>query len=192
MGYMSVTIDPQFSIYDLVCRSRQASITLNNVRNMQLMSHKIEDRILNEQLNGFLVVGFQYFSRFYTRLETYQQLGKSGNQAYVLGYPDVEPPDIEHVTFVPLKQSDLLIKDWFVIFHSPEYYTALIAKEVPHDNGERKYNALWTFDLDIIKISCDWLASQLDVKIFADDEYDHMKHGEIMDDLLDEYLETDD
>jgi DICT domain-containing protein len=186
---MSIVIDPAFSVYGLVERSRQASIILAERRTMSLISHKIEKRLHKECVQGHLFAGFQRMSFFEKRRAIYEKLAEQVAHIYVFAYPDVPAPSIPNITFVPLKESDKLTDEWFLIFHGECYFTALVSEEQTELNATRReFDALWTFDLDIIEILTEWLMSAVDAKTDLPKSYDRAAQMKIMDSNVDDLL----
>lgn len=189
---MNTFIDPDFSVYDLISRSRQASIILSKRREMIEMSYRIEERIADQKLDGVMFAAFQYLSRFEARQDAYARLAQNCDHVYIFAYPDVPIPQIDNLTVVTLNETDKLMEDWFVIFHGADYYSALVAREdIADDGDERVFQSLWTFDLAIIQIITDWLHSLLDAPA-RERTYNHDRHGDIMDEALDDYIELSD
>lgn len=180
---MTFALDPQLSIYDIVRRERQSSMVLRDISEMIRVSYQIEERVYQENMQGILFAAFQYLSRFERRRTMYEKLASQVGQMYVFAYPDVELEPIDGLTVVPIEKNHVLMKEWFVIFHGPSYYTGVIAKEVPTE-GKRRFDSVWSFDLDIIQIVTDWLASLVDANVMPVMTYDHNAQARIMDDAL--------
>lgn len=185
---MTIVIDPEFSVYQLIQRSRQASLLLNHRATMSLISHEIEKGVMESQVYGRLFVGFQRMSFFMPRRHYYEHIAEHA-EVFVFGIPDTTVPSLTNITFVPLSTSDQLSKEWFIVFHGAGYYSALASEErTPTGSTERVFDALWTFDADIISILEEWLSSAVGAQPFEVDAYDHHHHTRIMDANIDHLL----
>jgi len=190
---MSYVVPPEFSVYDLVRKSRQASILLNHRRTMSHISHSIEKRLLDENVDGQLFVGFQMMQFFLHRQKTYEKLAKKFRHIYVFAHPDTAAPSIDGLDYIPLQESDALAREWFLVFHGPTYFTALVTEEkTKPGDPNRLFEGLWTFNLDIVSIISEWIVSAIDAKTPDFGGYDLEKHGELMDKNMDDFLQTAD
>jgi DICT domain-containing protein len=120
---------------------------------MNGISHLIEEQIWSQGIATDVYAGFQRFSQFLPQAERYRQLAEVARRVYVFGLPDVPPPTIAGVQFVPLRADSELVKEWFLLVDAADFWTALVAREVEgHDlmTGGRKFNGIWTFDVDLV------------------------------------------
>lgn len=163
---MTVIIDPQFSVYGLLGRIRQTSTVLTHRRTMTLMSYEIENTIVNNKAHVRLFAGFQRFSKFIPQMERYKNIAQYAEDIYVFGIEDTKLPPIENIHYIPLKATDQLAKEWFVISHGKSFSSALATEELTHiddPDNIRKFQGIWSFNLDLVDIMEEWLASALDI-----------------------------
>ena len=180
-------VHPDFSVFGLVERSSQASILIRKPHEMARICAVIEKRIEAEQLDGLLYVGFQKISQFLKRRKQYERIAGHLEHIYVFAHFDVPPPTINNVRFIPIEPTDALIHEWFLVFHGTTYFSALVAtKSAPSQSPD--FRSIWTFELEIIQILSDWLASLLDAKHLPYQNYDYVEQGRLMDNDLDDYL----
>lgn len=96
-----------------------------------------------------LIAAFQRFSFVRPQLERYTRLAPNFSQAYVIGFPDVELPELPNVSYVPIEASWPLMHEWVVIAYGPAINVALIAyddeQQQPHSRS-RAFEAIWTVD----------------------------------------------
>ncbi len=103
-------------------------------------------------------------------------MAELAESVYVFGVPDVEPPAIPKVEYIHLTASDQLAKEWFLISHSAEYSSALATEETSRfsdPDEQRTFKGIWTFDVAIVSIMHDWLASLVDARTPVVPEQDH-------------------
>ncbi len=157
----NIAIDPAMSVYALVKRTLDQRTLINHRRTMLVISHEIENAILLDRVRARLFSGFQRMSRFVPQVERYQRIAARAESVYVFGVMDVEPPPIANVTYVPLKPSDQLAKEWFIVAEAQAYFTTLATEEVGADptTGEAQFEGVWSFDEDMVDILHDWLTS---------------------------------
>jgi DICT domain-containing protein len=170
------TIDPTFSVYQLIERIESHSMLLNHRRTMSMISFEIENATLIDSANSRIFAGFQYMSKFLPQVKRYQRLAATAESVYVFGVQDVPPPPIPNVHYIPLASSDRLANEWFVIAHGTRYSSALATEEISRfsdPDDQRQFKGIWTFDMAIVAILHDWLASLVDVRPFADAEKAH-------------------
>ncbi len=164
---MAIVIDPQFSVYALLARIRRTSTLINHRRTMTQMSYEIENAALLEGARGRIFAGFQRLSRFLPQAERYRKLAALSEHVYVFGLPDVSPPAVNNITYIPLERTHALVKEWFVVAYGSEFYSALATRELTNidDPDEyRQFEGIWTFDWDMVDIIQEWLTSAVDAK----------------------------
>lgn len=175
---MSVHIDPAFSVYHLVERIQQEKVSavLNHRRTMSLISYEIENTTLIDSASTRVFAGFQQMSRFLPQIKRYTQLARRAESIYVFGIPDVTPPDIPGVIYVPLSSDDQLSKEWFLVSYGRSYASALATEELTRTDDPdetRMFKGIWTFDLRLISILEEWLTHTVDARPLLVSESDH-------------------
>ncbi|NJK81781.1 MAG: hypothetical protein HC914_18630 [Chloroflexaceae bacterium] len=131
-------------------RSR-AGMFVSDTALMVAISHAIENVVLEHQLPVELYAGFQYVSKFVQQHERYQRLSTICRHIYIWGVPDLPPPPIPNITFLPLNDQMELSREWFVVVNTPEFFTALLAQEkTTATDTERRFEGVWTQDAELI------------------------------------------
>ena len=170
------TVDPTFSVYSLIERIESHSMLLNHRRTMSMISFEIENATLIDGAKSRIFAGFQYMSKFLPQVKRYERLAATAESVYVFGVQDVPPPAIPNVHYIPLASTDRLAKEWFVIAHGTAYSSALATEELSRFSDAddlRKFKGIWTFDMAIVAIMHDWLASLVDARPFTEAEKQH-------------------
>lgn len=181
---MTIVIDPTFSAFDLIGRLK-SQVMLRHRRTMSLVSFEIENATIEHKAHARIFAGFQYMSKFLPQVERYRKLAANSESVYVFGVPDTRPPEIPNVTYIDLKPSDRLAREWFLISSAPEYYAALATEElteIDDPDETRVFEGIWTYDLPIISIMHDWLSSAVDVPplTISDEERDFRRQAQLM------------
>jgi len=182
---MTIVVDPQFSVFRLVERIENKSTILKHRRTMSLMSYEIENATLRDGARTRVFAGFQRMSKFLPQVKRYQTLAEKAASVYVFGIPDVQPPAIPNITYVPLTPDDRLSKEWFLISYGQDYFSALATEEMtrPDDPDEtRVFKGIWTFDLSMVTILYDWLSSSVDAlpQHFTDENRNYARQVDLM------------
>ncbi len=170
------TVDPTFSVYRLIERIESHSILLNHRRTMSMISFEIENATLIDGAKSRIFAGFQYMSKFLPQAKRYQKLAATAESVYIFGVHDIQPPVIPNIIYIPLASTDRLASEWFVIAHGTTYSSALATEELSHfsdPDPQRQFKGIWTFDMAIVTIMHDWLASLVDARPLADFEKGH-------------------
>ncbi|ETX00264.1 MAG: hypothetical protein ETSY1_11900 [Candidatus Entotheonella factor] len=116
-------MDPNFNLYSLAESWNLRQITGFYRGTLRTLSYEFENAILQGNIQGRLFAGFQKMSYFLTRLDRYSQLAQVVGQIWIFGIPDVDlPQSIEGITFVPLREHDRLVKEWFLVIDSPVFF----------------------------------------------------------------------
>lgn len=122
-----------------------------------LLSHLIEDTLIERRLDAEVLVGFQRLSRFSAQRTRYERLLETARWVCVFGLDD----EREAVTPSPLAHRHLLrfpIEPragtwlewfWFIVVDHPQFHTALVAQQVTGTlwapvQRDRKYAGFWT------------------------------------------------
>jgi DICT domain-containing protein len=103
-------------------------------------------------------------SRFLPQVERYRQLAQHAEVIYVFGVMDVQPPPIANVRYIPLKATDQLAKEWFLVAEAHDYFSLLATEELtsPDDpDPERRFQGVWSYDEDLLTIIQEWLTSMV-------------------------------
>ncbi|MBI1256593.1 MAG: hypothetical protein GC204_03920 [Chloroflexi bacterium] len=170
------TVDPSFSVYRLIERIENHSILLNHRRTMSMISFEIENATLIDGAKSRIFAGFQYMSKFLPQVKRYEKLATSAESVYFFGVYDVQPPVLPNIHYVPLSATDRLAGEWFVIAHGTAYSSALATEELSRfsdPDDQRQFKGIWTFDMPIVAIMHDWLASLVDAHPLAEAEKAH-------------------
>lgn len=163
---MELNIDPNFSVYRLVGRVAHTA-TLNHRRTMNVISNEIENTTLVDGAKTRIFAAFQLFSRFVPQMKRYREIAERAEAVYVFGIPDVILPDIENVTYIPLKPTDQLAREWFLVSYGPEYASALATEEqtnISYADPDRLFKGIWTFDPTLVNILADWLSRSINIE----------------------------
>lgn len=156
------------ALYPLV-RDWEARRIFTHYRDaLKTISYQIESVILTRNIHARVFAGFQRFSFFLPRVQQYTRLGQVADGVWVFGLPDVTPPSLPGVTFVPLTPDDPLVDEWFLVVDDPSYFSALVAQEIrngeckPH--FERQFRGVWTFDEKVVNQLQRTLSQSLSLK----------------------------
>lgn len=160
-------IDSEFSVYQLVKRSLKDKSVLNHRRTMSIISSEIENATLVDGAETVVFSAFQRMSRFLPQEKRYRKLAKTAKHIFVFGVMDTDVPDIDNLTYVPLKPTDQLAKEWFLISFGRDYFSALATEELTHiddPDSIRKFKGVWTFDVFMVSILHDWLCGTVGLR----------------------------
>lgn len=178
-------IDPSFSVYGLVQRTRQMQAILNHRRTMTIISHEIENATLIDGAQTVIFSGFQRLSKFLRQIDRYQRIAQNAKAVYVFGQNDVMPPPIQNITYVPLNRNDHLVKEWFLISYGPEYYSALATEEltdIDDPDEQRVFKGIWTYELPLVSVLYEWLAMSVDMRpeLMPAEAHNHERQVQLM------------
>lgn len=165
---MELNIDPAFSVWGLAQRVRTGSTLLNHRKTMNLMSYAIEDVTLVEREQTRVFAGFQRFSRFVPQAKRYMQIAKLAQMTYVFGIPDITPPPIPGITFVPITAQDRLAREWFLVSSNDSFACALVTQEVSSEvarDSERIFEGILSFDVRLVEILDEWLVRTVNAHV---------------------------
>jgi signal transduction histidine kinase len=130
------------------------SVFINTVPLMNIISHQIEDVVIDNGLQVNFYVGFQRFSYITRQVQRYKRLAAVCRRIYVWGVPDVIPPPIPGVEYIPLVPTDALAQEWFLVIDSPQFFTALLTHETTYGQlvpkGQRHFQGVWTYDPGLV------------------------------------------
>ena len=173
---MELNIDPTLSVYHLTDRVQKQSTTLNHRRTMNIISYEIENATLIDGARTRIFSSFQRMSRFIPQVERYKKLAQKAEMVYVFGIPDVQVPQIENVTYIPLTTEDQLAREWFIISYGRDYATMLSTEEQSRftdKDTERVFRGLWTFQPTLTSIIAEWLTRVVNATPLDFNEDDH-------------------
>lgn len=181
---MELNIDPSFSVYRLVGRVAHTA-TMNHRLTMNVISHEIEDTTLIDGAQTRIFAAFQFFSRFVPQLKRYRELAQRAESIYVFGIPDVSLPNVENITYIPLKLTDQLAKEWFLVSYGREYASALATEEqtnITYADADRIFKGIWTFDPTLVGILADWLSRSINIEpqIFSSEAIENTRHTQLI------------
>jgi DICT domain-containing protein len=138
------------SLYRTIPAEIGDSVFVNSVPLMNVISHEIEDVVVSNGLPVDFYVGFQRFSFFLRQLKRYQRLASVCRRVYVWGIPDVTPPSLPGIEFIPLTPQMELAREWFLVVNTPGFFSALLTREVTYGQdlpkGARRFRGVWTYD----------------------------------------------
>lgn len=157
-------IDPNFSVFKLAKRKSNMGITVSHLPVLQEIRYEIENASLIDHAENILFCGFQRLSQFAPHAEHYRKLAKECEHIYVFAVLDAEIDTIEGVSIVPLKASDQLAKEWFIVSYGYDFFSALASEEISSPNTttqNREYRGTWMFDLKMVEILYDWLCREV-------------------------------
>jgi len=145
-------IDPTLALFPIATQdSRHLFVT--DRKGLQTLADDIEDAVLVGNVRTRLFVGFQKLSFFLRRAAKYRDLSRVCDGIWVFALPDVEPPSIPGLTYVPLTEAHRLTREWALVVDCPAYFSALVAEDlsgfgVPNDR--RQFQGVWSFDATMV------------------------------------------
>ncbi|MGJ3239265.1 MAG: DICT sensory domain-containing protein [Anaerolineae bacterium] len=184
-----INITPDFSVYNLTRRSLRDVSIINGRRTMNIISNQIENSTLIDGAETVVFSAFQRYSRFKPQMKRYRQLAKQAKHIYVFGVPDDDLPAIDNVTYVPLKESDQLAQEWFLVSYGRDYFTALATEEVTHiddPDHQRQFKGVWSFDIAVVSMLYDWLSQAVDLREYANprDVANHQRQAQLLSNII--------
>ncbi len=121
-----------------------------SVKAMELMSHVIEDSVIDSPGEVELYVSFQKLSRVSNQLERYTRVAQAARRLVLAGEIDWQTPNWPRVT-VMNTLDDPMIDYWFVVADGGGVHMALLAQEVTSGAGQRRYKGFFTLDRAIAR-----------------------------------------
>lgn len=121
---------------------------------VDVISHLIEDQILNHKLPVDLFTGCERFSRFVRELPRYTSLGSICRRVFVFGIPDIEPPALPGIEYIRLDANSALAQERFVVVNTSDFWSALLARGIESDAGtdtEQSFDGIWFYDEQVIE-----------------------------------------
>lgn len=169
----TITLDDHnFSVWSLVQRVKDKSMTLSHRKTMNIISNAIEDVTLVDKARTRVYSSFQRMSRFLPQAIRYEKMARVAETIYVFAIPDIVPPEIEGINYVYLEPTDALAREWFIVSCGPTYASALVTQEVTSiDDPDhmRVFNGTWTFDTNMITVLDQWLHNAVGGREFGFD-----------------------
>jgi len=175
---MNLIVDSALSLFAEVDQLNKRRLFANYRGSLVTISHQIEDAVLHAGTRARIFAGFQKMSYFLPQLNRYRRLGMVAEQIWVFGVPDCTLPVLENVHFVPLGEDDALVKEWFLVADSPEYFSALVAQDLSGfevSGAHRKFRGIWTFDADQVKQLQVKLSNMVGLLPFTDTPRDYRR-----------------
>jgi DICT domain-containing protein len=121
-----------------------------SVRSMEMMSHIIEDAVIDSPGEIELLVSFQKMSRVKNQLERYTRVAQSARRLLLAGEIDWQVPAWPRVEVIDTA-NDPMIDYWFVVAEGGGVHMALLAQEVSGLAGQRNYKGFFTLDRAIAR-----------------------------------------
>lgn len=182
-------LTPEFSVYALTRHSPRDLSILNGRQTMTIISNQIENSTLIDGAETVIFAAFQRYSKFKPQLKRYRQLAKQAKHIYVFGVPDAELPDIENLTYVPLKKTDQLAKEWFLVSYGPDYFSALATEEITHidePDQKRKFKGAWSFDIAVVSMLYDFLGQAVNMRTYENprDRANHTRQAQLVSNII--------
>jgi DICT domain-containing protein len=155
------------SLYETVKHSSTERITVAHRKTMSWLSRAIELTALNASRPMQIFSGFQSMQFFLPVAKRYSELAQHAD-VYVFGFPDVTPPLIKNVHYIPLAKDDPLVLEWFIVVKSPNFSNALVTQDqtgldTPH--ARRVFRGMLTYDLHEVNALTQMLAGKLSLTL---------------------------
>lgn len=116
------------SLYRMIPPEAQQSVFVNTIALMNVISHQLEDVVIANDLRLDFYTGFQRFSYFARQEQRYRRLAQVCRRVFVWGVPDIVPPvipGVEYIPLAPLAASSAVVRDsggqvagWLVSLHT--------------------------------------------------------------------------
>ena len=163
-------VDPNFSLYNLLNRKQTSDSLVSHRVTMSKISYLIEETTRQDGEANTIFSAFQYLSKFEAQIDRYRQIAQHAEHVYIFGVPDRSVPEIGNLTYVPLKPTDQLAREWFIVSHGVNYSTALATQELSdfHD-PDRTFTGVLLFDETLVSILANWLYHTVGHQVDIDD-----------------------
>lgn len=183
------TIDPGFSVYQLARHSLRDVSIVNGRRTMNIISNQIENSTLIDGAETVIFSAFQRYSKFRPQMKRYRKLAEQSKEIYIFGVPDEDLPPIENITYVPLKETDQLAKEWFLVSFGHDYFTALATEETTHiddPDHQRTFKGAWSFDIAVVSMLYDSLSQAVNRVDFTNYRKDanHTRQAQLLSNII--------
>lgn len=121
-----------------------------SVTAMELMSHIIEDSVIDSPGEIELAVSFQKISRVGNQLERYTQVAHAARRLVLAGEIDWQVPAWPRVDVFDTAGDPMSVY-WFVVADGGGVHLALLAQEISGSAGQRRYKGFFTLDRAIVR-----------------------------------------
>ena len=121
-----------------------------SVKAMELMSHIIEDAVIDSPGEIDLLVSFQKMSRVKNQLARYTRVAQSARRLVLAGEIDWQVPTWPRVEVIDTA-NDPMIDYWYVVAEGGGVHMALLAQEISGVAGQRNYKGFFTLDRAIAR-----------------------------------------
>lgn len=141
------------SLFELVDQPTSHYLFTKYHTSLLSISYEIEDSVIEVDEPARLFVGFQKLSFFLPHLDRYREIAKHAESVWIFGMPDIDPPYIPGIEYVLINPDQPLTREWFLVAESPQYFSALVAKDLSGLNlprSKRMFRGIWTFDPDFV------------------------------------------
>ncbi len=135
-----------------------------DVRAMNLVSHALEERVIEDHLSSEVYAGFQRFALLTPQERRYRAMLNTARYVYIYGIDDAQPNSpsarLQHPRLIrfpiDLARETGMERFWFVTLDDPRWRTALLARQVrgdlwAHSQAARSYQGIWTFDPALVE-----------------------------------------
>lgn len=178
-------IDPTFSVYKLAMRSMQDTAIMYHRNTMSIISKEVENATIQDGAENMVFASFQFMSRFLPQVERYKQLAPRAHHVYVFGVVDCDLPQIDNLTYVPLKKTDHLVKEWFMVSFGRDYFSALATEELTDldtPTPDKHFKGVWSFDVFLVGVLYEWLCNTVGLRKeqHLRDQHDYLRHAAIL------------
>lgn len=156
----SLTRFRNLSLYSLAARGPEDGLFTNSVETMLAISFSIEGAIVAHKLKGTFYAGFQQISAFAPQLDRYERLAAICGEVIVFCHLDRPIPKLpQNVQLVELPSESPMVREWFIVFASPNLRVSLLARQVDdfrplpapvREQPERRYEGLVTVDSNLV------------------------------------------
>ncbi|HAX78778.1 MAG TPA: hypothetical protein DCY88_23855, partial [Cyanobacteria bacterium UBA11372] len=104
--------------------------SVRSITTANAMINLLIEQVLKHQLAVALFVGLERFSEFVAQEEKYTRLGAICKQVLAFGIPDMAPPSIAGIKFIPIEPGSPLSRERFLVVNSPDFWAGMVATEV--------------------------------------------------------------
>lgn len=165
------------SLYHTIPSEARQPLYAATARSLHSISQAIEDVVQAHAPQADMAIGLQRFSNFLHQEQRYRNLAAHCQQIWIFGVPDVTPPPIRHITFVPLQASWAIAQELFVVVNSAAFGVALVATELPLTTPaeQRHFQVCLSADLAILDTLAKILAEGFQAPLVRPVQRDHAR-----------------
>lgn len=119
------------------------------------LSHVLEDLLVERNLSGVVLTGFQQGKNWLAELERYESLATESDRTVAVFTDDALPSTMPSFGFLLPKESGLR-QEWFILAQTPECACAMFGVDHPESEApvieemDRVFDATWTFAPDVV------------------------------------------